>query len=140
MPDLLAGVEIVVRLLRTGERLPDKFRPDPVIDVLQLDPEWVWVAERDGQVIGFIVAADCHKVVHVLRATIDPAAPRASLLIMLRQFFADCRTRGAIGFFSYFNMDRADERQLARIVSRIGGRVLFESDLCVGAPLPKEGT
>lgn len=140
-PNVVIGSEVLVRLMLPGEKLPDKYRPDPIIDVLELDPDWVWIMEDANMtVIGYLVAAPCHRMVHILRATVDRGAPAAALAIMLRKFFADCRARKMKGFFAYFDTERPEEAQLARIAMKIGGRVLFTPVLAVGAPLLKEGT
>lgn len=133
--------QLTARALGPRERLPKTaYSPDPILDVLDLDSNWVWVLlDESEEIMGLLVAAPCHGVAHVLRLRMHEKAPLHGALMLMRQFFADCRKRQIKGLFGYFDTGRKEEMRLANIAVRMGGRVLFHAVVAVGAPLTEEG-
>ena len=131
-----ASSPITARLLGFTERLPEKYADDPLFKTIYLDPMWIWVAEQDGRVIGYLIAAPAHNSnVTLLRVRIDEEVPPHGLLVLSREFFRDMRKRNIQGMFSHFDLSVKTERQIAYgMVKFLGGKVFIN----VCAPIPKE--
>lgn len=132
-----ASTETTVRTLRKGEPMPEHIG-EPFLKIASIDPDWIWVAEYEGEVIGIIIAAYCHGFALVLRVKMEPDAPRPALLILLRRFFSDLRKRGLVGYVSWFEDKSYDEQTLRRISESLGGIVQSRPSVIVASLLPKE--
>lgn len=107
---------VKVRYLQPNETLPLDF--DAGFDRLgQLDPSWVWIAERRGQMVGCIVASPCHGVALIWRVV----SRGNCLLPLLRQFMRDCHTRKLKGYITLLDGDVKEQRKLQRIIEHHGG-------------------
>ena len=127
---------LTVRLLKESESLPAFFEAG--FDQLgQLDPQWVWVAERRGQIVGCIVSSPCHGVALIWRLV---ALPESNCLLpMCRRFMADCRKRGLKGYMTWTNSENETQNHLQRIIKRIGGEVAPNNYQLIAGPIAKEG-
>ena len=131
----LLGNRPNVRTLASTDVLPASFELG--FDQLgQLDPQWVWVAERHGQIEGCIVASPCHGVALVWRVT---ALRGGVLLPLLRQFMRDCRTRGMMGYMTLVDSAVPSQAKLRRIVERNGGGTRGPALTLMASPLIREG-
>lgn len=105
-----------IRYLASHETLPADFEAG--FDQLgQLDPSWVWIAERRGRMIGCIVASPCHGVALIWRVV----SKDGCLLPMLRQFMRDCKTRGLRGYMTLIDEKVKEQKKLQGIIERGGG-------------------
>lgn len=121
-----------IRYLAKNETLPLEFEAG--FDQLgQLDPSWVWIAERRGQMTGCIVASPCHGVALIWRLVSLPNSN--CLLPMLRQFMRDCKTRGIKGYMTLIDEKVSEQKQLQRIIERSGGGTKDTVFSLVASPL-----
>ena len=127
---------ITARLLGFTERLPEKYADDPLFKTIYLDPMWIWVAEQEGVLVGYLIAAPAHnRNVTLLRVRMDADVPPHGLLTLAREFFRDMRARNVQGMFSHFDLSVEAERRIAYgMVKFLGGKVFIN----VCAPIPKE--
>ena|SRR5208283_1337761 len=127
---------LIVRLLQEPESLPESFEAG--FDQLgQLDPQWVWVAERRGQIVGCIVASPCHGVALIWRLYSKTGAD--CLLPMCRRFMADCRKRGVKGYMTFVDLNIPAQSKLQRLLKRLGGDTTGNPFTLIAGPLAKEG-
>ena len=125
-----------VRLLKESESLPSEFEAG--FDQLgQLDPNWVWVAERRGQIVGCIVSSPCHGVALIWRLYSKTGAN--CLLPMCRRFMADCRKRGVKGYMTLVDPTVKAQSKLLSIIKRGGGKTENRPFILIGSPLVREG-
>ena len=90
------------------------------LEPIELDMDWVWVAEKNGQQVCSLVVANCHGIAFLLRLISLPDAPPSMILRLLRKASEECRERGLKGFVSMFDMTGAVEKKLWRIAKRLG--------------------
>lgn len=126
---------ITARLLGFTERLPVKYADDPLFKTIYLDPSWTWVAEQEGEIVGYLLAAPAGTNVTLLRVRMDANVPPHGLLVLGREFFRDMRIRGVQGMFSHLDLSTEVERRIVYgMMKFLGGRVFI--NIC--APIPKE--
>jgi hypothetical protein len=69
------------------KHIPQALKEGENWQVLDLDPDWVWVSHGPGgAVVGILIAAPCHGLVFVWRLMMLPSAPPTALLRLLRSF------------------------------------------------------
>lgn len=119
--------------------IPEKYR-DATTEVLKLDPNWVWVlVDHDHRIIGFLIGCACHGVAFALRVRIDEESPRIAFLILLRQFFRDCRARGLDGWFSFLDAKIPTELGLIHMMTRaFKGTAISGAFTCIATPFPED--
>lgn len=84
-----------------------------------VDPNWTWVARRDGAVVAVLLAASCHGALMILRIVAAPEAGRWWLRGVLRACARDCRERELTLFFTYLDTEAQQaERKLAKLIRR----------------------
>lgn len=138
--DIAAEQQLSVHPLGTGEMhiaLPERYFADPLFGAIYFRPEWCWVAERAGEIIGYLFAppAEGGRMVTLMRLKMDQDAPEHAMLVLLRQFFRDAGARGIQGTYSHFDPTIATEWRLADLMlRRFGGRLFLN----VCAPMPKK--
>ena len=136
----VATATATVRNLRAGERLPEAFA-EPLAHLPGLDGEWIWiVVDTGGTTLGMLAACCCHGLAMILRVKMLPAAPPTMLLRLLRGAFADFRSRGLIGYLSWYTESRIEEAVLRDIALRFGGLVVDTPTVGIASFLPPEGT
>lgn len=123
-----------IRQMRKREVLPIKTGMEP----LELDHEWVWVAEDDrtGVVVGVLILAPCHGSIFVVRVVAGPDAPVTWLRRILTHAGRAVLERGYKVAFTYFNLDRPNEMRLAKLMMGHGvperrGAVIANQAMCV---------
>ena len=67
---------ITCRVLGPNGVLPDKYADDTLWKVAKPDPQWIWVLERDGQMVGFLATAPTYPMITMLRLRIDELVHR----------------------------------------------------------------
>lgn len=106
---------LTVRLLRESESLPESFEAG--FDQLrQLDPSWVWVAERRGQIVGCIVSSPCHGVALIWRLVALPGSH--CLFALWKRFLKDCRSRKVVGFMALVDPAVHTQGKIQRYLER----------------------
>lgn len=90
------------------------------LEPLELDMDWVWVAEKDGQQICAIVVGNFHKVAFLMRMVAVPDAPPSAVLRLLREAGEECQKRGLLGFVVMFELTHPVEKKLWKIAKRFG--------------------
>jgi hypothetical protein len=115
--------KIRVRNLYKGERLP-KFTDLTGFENLAVIPEWVWVAEYYGRIVGAVFACNAHGLLILLRIVTTTYAPAGCLVPLLRQTFRDAKSRGLIGFVAQFQEGKLNEERLLGICVRAGAAFL----------------
>lgn len=130
---MIATSAIEVRNLKDGESLPaelvEGFPPG-----WQSDTYWTWVAEVEGEIVGYLLAGHVQGIVMLMmlksKDRHDIVLPR-----LLRTFLKDCLARGYSGWMTYFNIDKLEQRKLKRIAMRAGAVVFPYRIICVGGRL-----
>ena len=129
---------IEVRNLQPDEDFP------PFMDEWMKTPatmrEWVWVAIKEGEVVGLLVAAPCHGLVYLARFQTVQNAPASTMLHLLRRCFADCRQRGFGGYFSQVNPTLETERKIIGLVRANGGTQVIDPMVMVAGKLMEKAT
>lgn len=137
MPETVTERAVFARQLLPGEHLPERYFGDPLFGAIFFKPDWCWVIEQHNEIIGYLFAPPCEgeKAVTMMRLKMDDNAPEHSVLVLLRQFFRDCRARGVTATFSHFDpMEETENRLAALMVKCFGGKLFWN----VCAPIPKE--
>jgi hypothetical protein len=95
------------------------------------DPQWIFVAERDGKPVAVLVTAPAHIVVIFLRLVSDGAAPTdvRSLLIYA---LASARERGYSGYITWVDEDDEAGKALMDIVLKADGFSLPNKHIVCG--------
>ena len=112
----MIDVKSIPEALKEGENWP----------LLDIDPDWMWLSyDQEERIVGFLIAANCHGLVLIMRVKMLPSAPRTALLRLFRRFIRDIRRRGALGYFAPLNVSASPmEAGLARIAFRAGAKIL----------------
>jgi Acetyltransferase (GNAT) domain len=105
---MIATATLLARNLRSGEEIPF----DTGLGPLQLDPEWVWVAEYEDQIVAVLVGSEAHGMLLLWRMVSVPEAPKTAILVLLRRVMADARDRG-LNFYATFLHAEKEERLTA---------------------------
>lgn len=124
------GASIIVRHPAPGE-----FSGAGVtgFEKLAVDPDWAWIAERDGQRLAVLLVAACHGAAMPLRLVAEPSAGPGCLRAIVRQATKECRDRGLKGFFLCFDPAAKCGPKLARLAARIAaGRSIVLEPRAVG--------
>lgn len=124
------------RQLRSKEVIPSEL--DAAFDLVgQVDHEWVWVLEVDGELKGVLVASPAHGVAMIWRIVIKPGCSTMALGRLLRRFLKDCRKRGIVGYMTVLQMEGTQEA-LARIMEKVGAIKVQEGMTMYAGKLPRE--
>lgn len=123
------------RLLAPLERLPSTLS-EPTTEKLRLDHNWVWVAEHNGVVVGFLIACECHGLALVLRIRMEREAPNYALNTLVRRFAGDVLDRGCFGWMSFFEMQSDIDKRLLLLARSMNGAIMGRPMVAVCAKLP----
>ena len=119
---------VTVRLLRLDDEVPYASLQRGGIPLgwehIGLDPEWTWVAEHQGSIVGILVCGYIFPMLLLSRIAMAPSAPPATPLLLLRRAMRDARRRGLVGYLTFLSDSAAAEGQLMRIVQRTHGEML----------------
>jgi hypothetical protein len=80
-----------------------------------------WVAEKEGRIIGMLLAAPCHGLIFLIRLRVAEGAPVTTTALLFRHCMRDAKAMGFVGYFSYIDPGRDMERALIPICRRAGG-------------------
>lgn len=120
-----------VRLLRPTDNIPyselkrgdSSFWPED----LPPDPRYTWVAIRDAEIVGVLIAGELQRMLLLIRIAATPSAPPTTSMLLLRRAFSDARRRGLLGYLTFLSDSAAAEVKLMRIVQRGHGSLLPSS-------------
>lgn len=102
--------------------IPDALKEGENWQLLDIDPDWMWVAHGpEGNIVGFLMAAPCHGLAIIWRIRILKSAPTTTLLSLLRQFIRSIRRKKCLGYVAMLDLGRPEEQALARIAFRAKG-------------------
>lgn len=124
-------------MLVTLEDIPEALREGENWELLTLDPNWVWLAEEEGRVVGVLIASNCHGLVFIWRVKMLPDASYWALGKFFRKFIRDIKERGCLGYLTFLNMHRPEEAALARIAYRAGANFTTATSVVYGSVIAK---
>ena len=90
------------------------------LEPIELDMDWVWVAEHEGKQVAAVVAANFHGIAYCVRLVAIPDAPPTAVRQLLRGASRDARARGTKGFAVMFDITNPTERKLWQLAKRMG--------------------
>ena len=93
-----------------------------------IDPDWVWLFQRRGEIVASLFAAPVHGVVFLLRLNAKPNNAIA-IKTLMEAAFKTMRERGFTMFFTFFDATRKEELKLARVAQRYGCQLLAYSGM-----------
>jgi hypothetical protein len=136
LPEVELVPAITARLMRSWECLP--FR-EPLAQSLSLNHDWVWVALSEDEIIGCLIACECHGVALAVRVRMKEKSPVSALLILLRQFFIDCQARKLKGFVTILDNNSEIEVRIGDVMRKtFKGQTQYQSSIFVSAGFPNE--
>ena len=101
-------------------RNPEKLDIITGLEPMELDMDWVWVAEQQGKQIAVMVAANFHGMAFMLRLIALPEAPPSTVLHLLREASKEAQKRGTKGFASMFDLTVPVERRMWTLAKKMG--------------------
>lgn len=111
-----------IRNRYSGEVIPEELMSQ--LEAMTVDPEWQWIAEYDGKIVGQILAVNAHGMLLVLRITATKEAPKYWTVIGLRKVLRDARERGCIGYLCFLDDRQPQEVKMMRMIQKQGGVLL----------------
>lgn len=123
---------MTARQLKDADEFPLHLLPE--FASLPLEPEWVWVAEDGGVIVGVIACLRGHGMVLPLRIMVADDAPQSTALLLLRAARRGSQRGGCVGFAAFLNLERDEEARLARIGERMGATVRRVTHVLMGGP------
>lgn len=111
-------MSLKIRNFMKGEELPDALAAG---FEKGNQPEWIWVAQRDGKITAILIAAPAHIVAILLRlASTDDAEPM-DVRTLLVNAIKDIKERGFEGYVTWLNPEGGMEKKLHDIIMAGGG-------------------
>lgn len=108
---------ITVRTLREGEPMPQHLGTG--FEAMQVNPEWVWIAESDRQIVGILLAGACHGLIYVMRICTQKGCSPMVIRKLMEKTRQDSAARGFRGYF--FHLDPTTDHKLLRACRKLGG-------------------
>jgi hypothetical protein len=114
--------------------IPEGLKEGESWHLLSLDPNWVWLAKDEDEIVGILIAAPCHGLAFIWRIKMLPEASPMALLRLLRGFIRDIQKRGYLGYMALLNVaERKEEQALARIAFRAGAMFTTATTVVYGS-------
>ena len=121
-----------VRTLRANEPMPEGFATG--YENMPFMPDWVWVAESDGEALGVLMAAPCHGLIYLMRLCIKDDAQRMTAFALLRACMRETNRRGFKGFFMHIDPTKEIDRRFIPTVKKTGGvQLMIPQVMLVGS-------
>jgi hypothetical protein len=117
----------MIATLQIRNRYPGEVIPSELMENLgsmTVDPEWQWLAEYDGKIVGQILGVNAHGILMLIRITATPEAPKYWPVLGLRKVLADARERGCIGYLCFLDDRQPQEVKMMRMIQKQGGILL----------------
>ena len=116
------------------DQIPRELAEGENWELLTLDPNWIWLEEADGEVVGILIAAPCHGLVFIWRVKMLSSAPYWALGKLFRRFIRDLKARGSLGYIAMLDISsRPAEQALARIAFRAGAMFTTATTMVYGS-------
>lgn len=114
--------------------IPDALKEGENWELLNLDKDWIWLAKDEDEVVGFLMACNCHGLAIIWRLKMIPGASHWSLGRLLRNFIRDLRKRKILGYVTFLDIvNRKEEKALMRILFRAGAKFTHATTLICGS-------
>lgn len=110
---------IEVRTLREEEPFPQHLATG--FENMPVMKSFCWVAEKEGRIIGILMAAPCHGLIFLVRLCIEEGANPSVAHLLFRHCMRDCEKLGFTGYFSYVSHLSEVERSLIRLCRKAKG-------------------
>lgn len=110
---------VMVRTLKPGEPFPQHL--DTGFEQMPVMNDFIWVAEKNGKIVGILMAAPCHGIVFLVRLRTTKDAPAMTVALLFRRCVRDWKARGFKGYFTYVDPSRELERRFIPICRKLGG-------------------
>lgn len=100
-----------------------------------LQRDWIWIAKVGWKPVAFLMAAPTQGVAFLMRIYATKEAPKSVFVGLLRKCLADIHARGYSQFLVPLSLDRSEEKALARVIKRAGGKELGNVTIFTGGTL-----
>ena len=104
-------------------------------EAMQIDREWVWIAESDGQIVGILLAGACHGLIYLMRVCTQKGCNPMVVRNLIEKTRQDCAARGFKGYF--FHLDPTMDQKLLRACRKYGGMQLTTPQVIVVGSLER---
>ena len=111
-------MSVEIRNMQKGEEIPQELRTGFETSSM---PEWIWLAVRDGKVVGILIAAPAHIVAILLRLGSTASAEQNDVRALLIHAMKDIKARGFNGYITWLDPTREIENSLLSVVELSGG-------------------
>ena len=88
---------------------------------MQVDRDWAWVAESNGEIVGILLAGSCHGLIYLMRICTQKGSSPMVVRALLEKMRKDCAARGFKGYFFHLDPTMPMDRKLLRACRRFGG-------------------
>lgn len=113
--------------------IPESLKEGENWELLDLDRNWIWLARDEDEVVGFLMACNCHGLAIIWRVKMLPGHGW-SFGRMLRDFIRDLRERKILGYVTFLDIvNRPEEQALMRIMFRAGATFSQATTLICGS-------
>jgi hypothetical protein len=123
---------ITIRNYVKGEELPEALKTGFETGSMS---EWIWVAERDGNIVAMLIAAPAHVVAILLRVLTTPEAGLNDLRTLLIRSLNDIKARGFPAYITWLNPERNNEKGLLGIIKASDGVQIDEPQVLCGGKI-----
>jgi hypothetical protein len=110
---------ISIRTLREGEPMPQHLGTG--YETMPVMNSFIWVAEKEGRIIGILMAAPCHGLILLMRLCIEEGSNHSVAHLLFRHCMRDSEKMGFRGYFSYVSTETETERSLIAICRKAHG-------------------
>ena len=104
-------------------------------EAMKIDPNWAWVAETDGNIVGILLAGSCHGLIYLMRVCTQKGASPMVVRALLEKTRRDCAARGFKGYFMHLDPTAKMDRKLIRTTRKFGGMQLAVPQVVLVGPL-----
>lgn len=115
---------ITIRHPYKGEILPEM---NSGFEMLSPDPDWQWLAEHEGKVVGQLIGVNAHGLFLMLRMVVLDSAPNITTRMLLHAALEESHDKGCLGYTTFLTDGAPQEVKLMRIVLRSGGYLMPNS-------------
>jgi len=113
------------------DAIPEQLKEGEGWELLNIDPNWIFVVHYRQEIVGVLLACNCHGLAMIWRIKMLKTAPAHCLLFLLRDFVRIIKKRGCMGFMAFCELDKPNEQALIRIAKRAGCNLIGMNVMCV---------
>lgn len=115
------------------QEIPEALKEGENWELLDLNEDWMWFARDEGEIVGFLMACNCHGLAMIWRVKMLPRHGWA-FGKMLRDFVRDLRKRKILGYVTFLDIvNRSEEQALMRIMFRAGAKFSYATTMIAGS-------